>query len=110
MNSLDPPANVPVRKRLSLVVLFGIFLAPVVVAALMFYVFPEWRPSGTVNHGQLVTPVRPLPAFQKQTLAGDNIDETYLRGKWTFVYLQRGACDAGCVERLYTIRQVRLAR
>ncbi len=110
MNAIDTTTAPSTRKRLSLVVLFSIFLAPVVLAALIFYVFPEWRPTGTINKGQLVEPVRPLPAFNVNTLGGETIDETFLRGKWTFVYLNKGPCDKACVERLYTIRQVRLAQ
>jgi cytochrome oxidase Cu insertion factor (SCO1/SenC/PrrC family) len=45
-----------------------------------------------------------------ETLSGEQIDETFLRGKWTLVYLLQGACDKSCVEQLYNIRQVRLAQ
>ncbi|HHO68444.1 MAG TPA: hypothetical protein ENK12_05365 [Gammaproteobacteria bacterium] len=98
------------RTRLSLLVLFAIFAAPVVVAWLVFYVFPDWRPSGTSNHGQLVTPARPLPEFRLDTLGGDPLERTFLRGKWTFVYLAQGPCDEACVQVLYKIRQVRLSQ
>jgi cytochrome oxidase Cu insertion factor (SCO1/SenC/PrrC family) len=98
------------RSRLSLLLLLGVFGAPVVLAWLAFYVFPEWRPAGTSNHGQLITPIRPVPAFQVETLSGDTIDETFLRGKWTLVYLMQGACPESCVRQLYRLRQVRLAQ
>jgi hypothetical protein len=99
-----------IRSRLSLLLLLAMFGAPVVLAWLAFYVFPEWRPAGTSNHGQLITPIRPLPAFQIETLSGDRIDETFLRGKWTLVYLVQGACAEQCVRQLYNLRQVRLAQ
>jgi cytochrome oxidase Cu insertion factor (SCO1/SenC/PrrC family) len=95
---------------LSLVALIALFLMPLIVAVLVFYVFPDWRPTGKVNHGQLITPVRPVPAFELGTLDGGRIDETFLRGKWTLVYLNEGRCDKHCIQRLYTIRQVRLAQ
>jgi cytochrome oxidase Cu insertion factor (SCO1/SenC/PrrC family) len=94
----------------SLLLLFALFASPVVLAWLAFYVFPQWRPAGTVNHGELVTPLRPLPAFQLETLNGKNIDATLLRGKWTLVLLHQGACAKPCVEQLYKLRQVRLAQ
>ncbi len=109
MNATDTNDPPKAKNRLSLIVLFSLFLAPVIVAALLFYVFPEWRPTGTSNHGQLVEPIRPLPAFSLQTLGGENIDETFLRGKWNLVYLAQGPCLEACVDQLYTIRQVRLA-
>lgn len=98
------------RSRLSLLLLLGVFAAPVVLAWLAFYVFPDWRPTGTVNHGELITPLRPLPPFQLQTLSGDTVDETFVRGKWTLVYLHQGGCGEACVEQLYNLRQVRLAQ
>ena len=77
---------------------------------LVVSVFPEWAPKGRVNHGELITPLRPMPSFQLQALSGDPLDETFFRGKWTIVYLAHGSCDRNCVEQLYTIRQVRLAQ
>ena len=108
-HTADNPAAVR-RTRLSLLVLFALFAAPVVVAWLVFYVFPDWRPSGTSNHGELVTPARPLPEFRLGTLDGDPLDRGFLRGKWTFVYLAQGPCDEACVQVLYKIRQVRLSQ
>jgi len=110
MNPAETTTGQQTRKRISLVLLFSLFLAPLLLAILLFYIFPDWRPAGTSNHGQLVTPVRPLPPFQMETLAGEQLDETILRGKWTLVYLLQGACDKSCAEQLYNIRQVRLAQ
>jgi cytochrome oxidase Cu insertion factor (SCO1/SenC/PrrC family) len=33
----------------------------------------------------------------------------FLKGKWTFLYLQHGPCDDECRRHLYDTRQVRLA-
>jgi cytochrome oxidase Cu insertion factor (SCO1/SenC/PrrC family) len=106
--SQDPAARR--RSRLSLIFVLGMFAAPLAIAWLVLSVFPEWAPTGRINHGELVTPVRPLPAFQLRTLTGESLDETFLRGKWTIVYLAQGSCDRLCVEGLYNIRQVRLAQ
>ncbi len=109
MYSAKTTTDQKARKRFSLLMLLAIFMAPLLLALLLFYVFPEWRPVGTSNHGKLVTPVRPLPPFVMESLDGDRVDETFLRGKWTLVYLLRGRCDDHCAEQLYNIRQVRLA-
>jgi hypothetical protein len=106
--SQDPAARR--RSRLWLIIVLGMFAAPLAIAWLVLSVFPEWAPTGRVNHGELVTPVRPLPAFQLQALSGEALDETFFRGKWTIVYLAQGSCDGPCVEQLYNIRQVRLAQ
>jgi hypothetical protein len=98
------------RSRFAIILLFVIFAAPVILAWLVYYVFPEWQPSGSTNHGQLVDPVRPLPSFRLDTVSNGVIDETFLRGKWTLVYWIAGDCDASCIEQLYRLRQVRLAQ
>jgi cytochrome oxidase Cu insertion factor (SCO1/SenC/PrrC family) len=105
-----PPAASRTRSRLSLLLLLALFASPVVLAWLALYVFPEWQPARTVNHGQLIKPLRPFPAVRMQAISGDTIDETYLRGKWTLVYLRQGPCAEQCVRQLYNLRQVRLAQ
>jgi len=97
------------RSRASLLIVLAMFAAPVLIAWLIFYVFPGWMPSSTINHGDLVEPARPLPDFNLGTVSGDAVDQTFLRGKWNYVYLHEGECDSACVERLYKVRQLRLA-
>ena len=110
MTAVSQDPGVRRRSRLWLIFVLGVFAAPLAIAWLILGVFPDWAPTGKVNHGELVSPVRPLPAFQLQTLSGEALDETFFRGKWTIVYLARGSCDRPCVEQLYNIRQVRLAQ
>lgn len=110
MSDVIPTKTSRIRSRISLLVVAGLFLAPVILAWLVFFVFPQWRPTGTINNGELVQPVRPLPAFTLHSLDGKQIDETLLRGKWTFVSLVQNRCDEACVKQLYTIRQIRLAQ
>jgi cytochrome oxidase Cu insertion factor (SCO1/SenC/PrrC family) len=98
------------RSRASLLLIFSLFAAPVMLAWLLFFVFPEWVPTSTSNHGELIQPARPLPAFQLESLSGDAVNESSLQGKWTFVYLHQGACDEACIQQLYKVRQVRLTQ
>jgi cytochrome oxidase Cu insertion factor (SCO1/SenC/PrrC family) len=98
------------RSRASLLLVVVLFLTPVLLAWLLFYVFPDWMPSTTTNHGVLVDPVQPLPAFRLGTLAGEEIDQTWLRGKWTFINIAKGDCGQVCVQQLYKIRQIRLTQ
>lgn len=98
------------RSRLSLLTIFSLFAAPVILAWLAFYVFPEWVPEGTSNHGQLVSPVRPLPVFELGTVGGESVDNSFLRARWTFITLLQGECDKSCVQLLYKVRQVRLGQ
>ena len=110
MTTQAPDGAARTRARASLLIIFGMFAAPVVLAWLLFFGFPEWVPTATSNHGTLIEPIRPLPAFRLQNLSGDNVDAGFLKGKWTFVYLHEGDCDSSCVQQLYKIRQVRLTQ
>lgn len=98
------------RARISLLLIIALFVSPVVLAWLLFFVFPQWVPTATSNHGDLIKPVRVLPGFELQSLTGEVIDEKALQGKWTFIYLHKGACDHDCVQQLYKVRQVRLTQ
>ena len=92
------------------------FFAPLAFAFYLYYGHGSWHPGGNVAAGTLIVPARPLPAVSLPRLtatgatavAGDT-DAHLLEGKWTFLYVQRGACDAACSKHLYDTRQVRLA-
>jgi hypothetical protein len=77
--------------------LAGLFLLPL-AAAFWVYYGTDWRPVRTVNHGELITPARPLPTAP----------EIFHR-KWTLVYIGDGRCDEACRKSLYVMRQTRLS-
>jgi len=110
MTNQTPDVSVRRRNRASLLLIVALFAAPVVVAWLLFFVFPGWVPTSTSNHGTLVKPVRVLPSFHLPTLPADTVDGGFLQGKWTFVYIHRGACENECIQQLYKMRQVRLTQ
>jgi len=93
-----------------MLLVLALFAAPLILATLAMTLFPDWKPKTTTNYGDLVKPVRKLPAFSLKTLQGKPVDETFFRGKWTMLYLAKGACERPCVEQLYNIRQIRLAQ
>jgi cytochrome oxidase Cu insertion factor (SCO1/SenC/PrrC family) len=96
------------RQRRMLIGLALLFFAPL---ALSFYLYygHHWRPGGHVNAGELVEPPRPLPELALPLAPTGETDRQFLKGKWTFLYVQRGNCDEGCLKHLYDTRQVRLA-
>ena len=107
-----------------------VFAAPVIASYLTYYVI---RPEGRTNYGDLVEPLRdvgalgtvvarvgapvgaPVGATSPTTGAATGDARTAstggiasLRGRWVMLVVAPGACDAGCRERLYEVRQVRL--
>jgi cytochrome oxidase Cu insertion factor (SCO1/SenC/PrrC family) len=102
------------RQRRILIGVALMFFAPLALAFYLYYGGAHWRPGGRVNAGELIEPPRPLPALSLPFLslplaAGATTDPQFLRGKWTFLYVQHGRCDDECRRHLYDTRQVRLA-
>jgi cytochrome oxidase Cu insertion factor (SCO1/SenC/PrrC family) len=101
-----------VNSRQALVLLALLFLMPVLVAYLMHLRAEHgWRPAGTTNKGSLIQP--PLPLTLPADLASATnqpVSQDFLGGKWTLVYIHDAACGEQCRNRLYQMRQVRLAQ
>ena len=102
-------ANTPANNRRSLWLLIGLFFVPLLAAFVLYYGIDGWRPAGSTNHGDLVTPPRPLPELSLPLAGGGSSDAKLLHGKWTLIYVGDGQCDARCREALTLIRQTRLA-
>jgi len=96
--SEDAPKN---RKTLWLVA--AVCVAPFLLSfAAYFY----YQPAGRVNYGHLIEGVS-LPATALTLADGKGFSFSQLRGKWLFLTVDDGACDAYCEKKLWQIRQVR---
>jgi hypothetical protein len=91
------------RARRTLALLALICVAPVLASYVAYY----WlRPDARTNYGQL------LDAMHAPEIAGARLDGSQFRlpeleGRWVLIVAEPGACDAGCVRRLYATRQAR---
>jgi hypothetical protein len=92
--------------RSKFLLLFGVFMVPVLAAYLAFF---GWRPAGHTNYGDLLE-VTPLQQTAGATLDGAPLDLGALRGKWVMVHVGPASCDAACVRQLYLMRQIRIAQ
>jgi hypothetical protein len=96
--------------------LAALFFTPLLVSYALYY-GAGWRPSGRINHGELIQPPRPLPrpdlpriALGADTVNGlPGVESAVFRGEWSLVYIGDGSCDASCRGTLYVMRQTRLA-
>ena len=61
------------------------------------------------SNGQLISPVRKLPDFRLKDINGELITRQQFVGKWTLLLTGPSSCNETCLERLWTMRQVRLA-
>jgi cytochrome oxidase Cu insertion factor (SCO1/SenC/PrrC family) len=107
MNAVDKALRARNLRLLGL--LAGLFLVPLALAFWVYY-GTDWRPLRTVNHGDLITPARPLPATHLPSAdTSDTPPADLFRRKWTLVYIGDGQCDDTCRESLIVMRQTRLS-
>jgi cytochrome oxidase Cu insertion factor (SCO1/SenC/PrrC family) len=99
----------PKRSRLQFYIVIGLFLAPLVAAFALYYGAGHWRPLGQTNKGDLINPPRPLPEIALPLAQGGATDPSWLKGKWTLLYIGAGSCDEQCRQQLVHIRQTRTA-
>jgi hypothetical protein len=97
------------KQRRLLILVAVVFFAPLAVSFIFYYGSFGWRPKGHVNKGELIEPVRPTPEQALNLADGGTTNPKVLRGKWTFLYVEQGKCEAECRKHLYDTRQVRLA-
>ena len=94
------------RSRTPLVLIVLLSMAPV-LAALLVYFNPDWRPEGSIAYGTLIEPQRPIPAstaLQATTLDGKPFDVATLKGKWLLIAADGGDCQDACARKLFILR------
>ena len=96
------------RKQLILLVAF--FVAPILLAIIMYNTMPEGGPANTKNHGDFVAPARPLTDIALQTEAGKTFKFSDMNKTWVMIYIGDAECDKTCADILYKMRQSRLAQ
>ncbi|MGB8855173.1 MAG: cytochrome C oxidase subunit I [Burkholderiales bacterium] len=92
--------------RTKLVLLFILFSSPIAASYVMYYFY---KPDKSINYGELMT-VAPLPDPALQTDDNKPTKLSDLRGKWLMLTVDSGQCAAACANKLYVMRQVRLAQ
>lgn len=94
-------------KKSTIFLLVLLFIFPVAVSFILYAT--GWRPSGTINHGELVEPARPVEDVSLARLDGKQMRFADLKKKWTLVYFGSAECLSPCKDNLYKMRQVRLS-
>ncbi|MBE7940290.1 MULTISPECIES: hypothetical protein [Ramlibacter] len=102
--ALQDDARRTAAGRLRMLLVLAICAAPVIASYFTYYVL---HPSGHASHGELIEPVRPLPAVMGERLDGQPSPLAALKGQWLLVSVASGDCDAACEKHLYLQRQLR---
>ncbi len=96
------------RARRRLLLLVAIFSLPVLIAYALY--FSGWRPETGGNYGELVQPPRALPELALQTLDGEALRVSELRGKWTLFMFGAAECLTPCAATLDKMHRIILAQ
>ena len=76
-----------------------------VLSYLTYYV---WKPQQRMNYGELLD-LRKTPPADFVGLDGARLKTGELSGKWLLVLFDQSSCKIDCQQRLYSMRQSRLA-
>lgn len=98
------------KGRQQLVLLVAFFVAPIVLAIILYNTMPAGGPTKTKNHGDLITPARPLTDVALKTESGKDYKFSDMNKTWVMVYIGSADCDKTCADVLYKMRQSRLAQ
>ncbi|QJR13625.1 SCO family protein [Usitatibacter palustris] len=91
--------------RAKLLLIFALFASPIAASLIVYNFFPPDRPT---SYGELIAP-SPITTQPFTKPEGGPLAFNDMKGKWLLVVSDSGACPAACVEKLTTLRQVRLA-
>lgn len=98
------------KAKLTLILLFALFLAPIAVAVLLNSEWIEWEPAPERSHGQLIDPVVPLPDFELTGADGAPLLRSQFDERWILMQVEPGGCDSECEQRAYLMRQIRASQ
>lgn len=93
------------KGRWHMLLVFLVCAAPVLASYFTYYFV---RPEGRRNYGELIEPLRPVPADLWGTDAADRrVSLESLKKQWLFVSVADSACNSRCERHLYLQRQLR---
>lgn len=96
------------KSRLVVPTLVLIFTAPMIVSFWLLNFTDFGRGTADASHGELIVPPVSVENFSLHSLSADS-RKGNLHGKWSLVIVHNGGCDRSCIDKLYKIRQIRLA-
>jgi hypothetical protein len=94
----------------AIILVFILFLTPVLAAIVMHSEWISWQPGGGRNHGELFQPVIALPEFQVLDARQQAVNHEDLLDRWHLIHRRSQPCDEACLEDLYWLRQIRRAQ
>ncbi len=106
MSTLAPST---IRGRLQFILLATLFVGPFLASYIFYFYFPQSRPEGRTNYGELILPVQEAFALELKDANGQAQSERLFTRRWTLLTVADARCDEDCENHLLMSRQVRLA-
>lgn len=95
-------------QKTKLLFIFVISVAPIVLSYVLYYAVPhEFFQAKTV--GDLL-PIQPIAPLSARTLDGQPFSNQNFQHKWILLTVDDAACVKACQEKLFRMRQWRLAQ
>ena len=95
------------KGRLVLVTIALMFFLPILLAWFLNFYSDFKRDAQGIHHGELIVPPLPLGDLKVTAIGGSDV--LSLEKKWTLIFLVSDQCDLTCEDKLYQLRQIRLA-
>ncbi len=99
--------NKKLRARLVLLGVASMFMIPILVSWYLVFFTDFKKEDGGTQKGEIISPVIPLgelEVYDMKNGAFSSINE-----KWTLVFFVDSECNQFCEDKLYQVRQIRLA-
>lgn len=95
------------RSRLILLGVALVFIIPILVSWYLVFFSDFKKGGGGTQKGELISPVIPLGEPEVFNLKSKTIES--INGKWTLLFFVENECNQLCEDKLYQLRQIRLA-
>ncbi|MBB72824.1 MAG: hypothetical protein CMF50_10570 [Legionellales bacterium] len=94
------------QKQRTRLMIFLMFLAPVMIAIAVYSNRGIWQESG-LNVGTAIMPPVSLDTIQMIGADGSPLSFSHYRGRWILLYMTPVACREACIDTVYKMGQVR---
>jgi len=95
------------KGRLVLITIALMFFVPILLAWFLNFYSDFKKDAQGVQHGELIAPPVPLGDLKATSIGNSKISD--IERKWTLIFLVSDQCDRVCEDKLYQLRQIRLA-
>ena len=99
--------NKKLRARLVLLGVASIFMIPILVSWYLVFFTDFKKEDGGTQKGEIISPVIPLGELEVYDIKNGAISS--INEKWTLVFFVDSECNQFCEDKLYQVRQIRLA-